>query len=130
MVEVLKRRPVREEAAREQLALFLIGAAGGDVTLVSDGLNRELSYCGSPSWSRDGRRIFFDASPGQDWRKTRLEAIDGAGPRARLTDLGPGNCPTPSPDGPEVAFLLASLALSPDGRYVLFCCDRFWKKDG
>ena len=31
-------------------------------------------------------------------------AVDSGETRPRITDLGPGNCPSPSPDGKQIAF--------------------------
>jgi Tol biopolymer transport system component len=64
-----------------------------------------LDVCGSPAWTQDGRRILFDAQPSNHLEKTRLKAIDPVGERWAIRDLGPGNCPTPSPDGDRVIFL-------------------------
>ena len=62
--------------------------------------------CGSPSWTRDGKRILFDAQPRNRLVETRLRAIDLEPQGLKSTDLGPGNCPTPSPSGDRVVFLL------------------------
>jgi RNA polymerase sigma factor (sigma-70 family) len=105
LVGALKQRPPRRSTAPD-LGLFLAGVAEGEVTLITDEPNRGLTYCGSPSWSADGRRILFDATPGQTWNRTRIQMIEVTEGRATLTDLGPGNCPALSPDGKRIAFLL------------------------
>jgi len=82
----------------------------------------ELTYIGSPSWSFDGQRILFDASPtGKDWRKTRLKLIDTSKTPATTTDLGAGNCPAMSPDGRTTAFLLNPGAVedAPHGLWLM-----------
>lgn len=68
-----------------------------------DGLRR----CGASDWSPDGKRIVFDATPGMQYRQTRIFAADfPIREGAKFTDLGMGNCPNWSPDGKRIAFLL------------------------
>lgn len=110
-VDVLGQPPVQGVVAGERLALYVIDVITGEVTLVADEPNRGFTYCGSPSWSNDGQRIVFDATPGTVWHKTRLQMIDVTGTRAGLRSLGPGNCPTLSPDGKHIAFRLRAGAL-------------------
>ena len=74
------------------------------MTLIADTPGPGLTQCGSPAWSSDGK-IYFDATPGTQWNLTRLEVIELAEGKLRLTDLGPGNCPVPSPSGDRVMFL-------------------------
>ncbi len=64
-----------------------------------------LTQCGSPVWSHDGRRIVLDATPGREYRLSRLESIDLVEGRLKITDLGTGNCPTFSPADDRIAFL-------------------------
>ncbi len=76
-----------------------------EVTLIADQPAPGLTHCGSPTWSYDGRRILYDATPGTQWSLTRLKSIRlGDGPPA-VTDLGTGNCPTFSPTDDRIAFL-------------------------
>jgi Tol biopolymer transport system component len=72
-------------------------------------------------WSHDGSRIVFDASPGRDWSRTRLMSIEVREGRPTFTDLGPGNCPTFSPDDKKIAFLLnpGAQAGAQDGVWVM-----------
>lgn len=113
MTEQIKRGPVHRTPEQDRSSLFLLDVASGEATLITDEPDRGLTYCGSPRWSADGRRILFDATPGTDWRRTRLKLIDLAGDRLKIADLGPGNCPTFSPDGERIAFLVNSGA-APD----------------
>src|SRR5205814_9726515 len=74
-----------------------------------------LSSCGSPAWSGDGARILFDATPGTDFGATRLKSLALGEGRPAMSDLGPGNCPSSSPDGGQIAFLLNSNPLPGEG---------------
>ena len=69
-----------------------------------------ICQCGSAAWSRDGKRIYFDATTGDSdpmrHLRTRLKVLDLEDGRPRVTDLGHGNCPTPSPAGDQVIFLM------------------------
>lgn len=71
------------------------------------------AYCGSPDWSFDGKRVVFDATPGKQWNKTHILATDYPDTKKReFADLGPGNCPTWSPDAKRIAFLLNPCAVA------------------
>lgn len=66
-----------------------------------------LRRCGASDWSPDGKRIVFDATPGMQYRLTRIFAVDfPLREGAKFTDLGVGNCPNWSPDGKRIAFML------------------------
>lgn len=106
MAEQIKRGPVDRTPEQDWSSLFLLDVASGEATLITDEPDRGLTYCGSPRWSADGRRLLFDATPGTNWRQTRLKSINLGGERLDITDLGPGNCPTLSPDGELIAFLV------------------------
>jgi len=88
------------------MSLYAIDLQDGKVTLVAAEPKAGLDQCGSPSWTRDGTRILFDAQPRNSLAETRLEAIDLADQGLKMTDLGPGNCPTSSPRGDRIIFLL------------------------
>ncbi len=85
--------------------LYLLDVEHGSTTVLVQQAAPDLTYCGTPSWSADGRRIFFDASPGTEWDKTRMLMLETTGGASRLKDLGIGNCPNLSPDGRNIAFL-------------------------
>lgn len=93
------------EGVEERAALYLLDLADGKSTLITAEPEPGLRNCGSPRWAPDGRRILFDASPGDNWRETHLKAIDLGDDRLKIADLGPGNCPSFAPDGGRVAFL-------------------------
>ncbi len=103
----------------ERLALFMIGMSNGNVTPVAREPKLGFTYCGSASWSHDGKRVLFDATPGGTWSNTHLQVIDVADGRARLTDLGLGNCPSLSPDGTRIAFLFKGGISSQRGIWVM-----------
>lgn len=93
--------------AVERLAIFhLDQEQQNKVTLVADQLTAELTYCGSPSWTKDGQKLFFDATPGKAFGKSRIHLVHAVGGQMQLADLGPGNCPSGSPDGKQLAFHL------------------------
>lgn len=93
--------------AQERLALFhLDQEQQNKVMLVFDRLTADLTYCGSPSWTKDGQKLFFDATPGMAFGKSRIHLVHTVGGQLQLADLGPGNCPSGSPDGRTVAFHL------------------------
>ena len=106
LVEQLKKHPALPSEKKERYGLYLIDVDRGTVTLIADEPSPGLTHCGSARWSRDGKRVLFDATPGNKWNQTHLFAIDAGEGRPKMTDLGPGNCPSPSPDGKLVAFLL------------------------
>ncbi len=101
-----RRGPASAVAADEVLSVYALDLLRGDVVPVCSEPQAGLTYCGSPSWMDDGQRILLDASPGQVWSRTRLHALDWDGERLKLRDLGAGNCPTASPDGEQIAFLV------------------------
>jgi RNA polymerase sigma factor (sigma-70 family) len=105
-VEQLKTRPVPPRGGADNLGLYLMDLQKTDVTLLAMEVDQKGAYCGSPCWSNDGERVLFDVSPGQQWAKTRLQMLDGSNRSVQLTSLGQGNCPTFSPDGKQIAYLL------------------------
>jgi RNA polymerase sigma factor (sigma-70 family) len=105
--EVLKRHPPRHgpaEGNRNQI--YIIDLVEGGTTFIADEPVPGLIYNGSAKWSHDGRRIVFDATPGTQFQRSRLMAIEVQDGRPTFTDLGPGNCPAFSPDDKRIAFLL------------------------
>jgi Tol biopolymer transport system component len=105
LVEQLKRHPVQPKESPDRVALYLADLRTGEATLIADQPAPGLTHCGSPEWSHDGRRILFDATPGTQWSRTRLQSIDLREGRLTLKDLGAGNCPTLSPDDGRIFFL-------------------------
>jgi Tol biopolymer transport system component len=102
---------VQDTVANERLGLFLIDVINSNMRSVAQEPLPGHRHCGSPSWSDDGRRILFDATPGRVWSKTHLLAISVVDGNRKVTDLGPGNCPAMSPDRKRIAFLLNAGAL-------------------
>jgi Tol biopolymer transport system component len=112
LVDAIKRA-VQDKVpdADERLELFLIDVLNSDVKSVAREPLPGHHHCGSPSWSDDGGRIIFDATPGRSWSKTHLLTVGLVDGRRKVTDLGPGNCPALSPDGNRIAFLLNGSAV-------------------
>ncbi len=106
LVAQLRKNPARPSKAPNRLALHLIDVETGEVTLIADEPAEGLVRIGSPSWSHDGRRILFDAMPEDEVASTRIKVFELMRDRLVLDDLGPGNCPTFSPDDTRIAFLL------------------------
>ncbi len=107
LVEQLRQHPDEPSTAAGRVGLFLMSAEGGETTLIASEPEAWLNECGSPEWSHDGKRIFFDASPGtSDYSLTRMKAIELADGHLAVTDLGAGNCPSPSATGDRVVFLV------------------------
>src|SRR5687768_14177564 len=104
---------------------------------------RGMRWHGSPTWSRDGHWVAFDAmQEGFARSDVFVYAFDGP-QKGTLKNLGPGNCPVFSPDGGTIAFHLApgnSAAadvvvwlMKPDGTVRRRLCDgdhAQWSPDG
>jgi len=103
IVDQLRERPLRP--ARPRAGLFLLDTVTEQVRRIADEPDAGLTHCGSPCWSWDGTRILFDATPGNDYGSTRLKAIDLTDEGPKITDLGPGNCPSLSPNGRDLAIM-------------------------
>jgi dipeptidyl aminopeptidase/acylaminoacyl peptidase len=87
--------------------IFVVRADGGTPRQVTSG---EWDV-GSPSWSADGRTIYFSSGPRIDeaeyeWRESEVYAVDVASGSIRqlTTRRGPDGNPTPSPDGRLIAY--------------------------
>jgi dipeptidyl aminopeptidase/acylaminoacyl peptidase len=87
--------------------IFVIRADGGAPRQISNG-DWDV---GSPTWSPDGRTIYFSSGPRIDeaeyeWRESEIFAMDvQTGAKRQLTTRrGPDNNPTPSPDGRLIAY--------------------------
>ena len=106
LVEQLRRHSPKPTVAADRLGLYMIDVTNGEVTLIADQPGPGLTQCGSPTWSNDGSKILYDATPGTQFNLTHLEAFELVQGRLVLTELGPGNCPTFSPTNDRIAFLL------------------------
>ena len=107
LVEQLIQAPVKPSLAAGRVGLYIIDSAGGDATLIASEPEAWLCQCGSPTWSRDGRKIAFDATPGgAEFSKSRIKMLNLNEGRVELRDLGPGNCPSFSPASDRIVFLL------------------------
>ncbi len=107
LVEQLRQHPVEPSTAAGRVGLFLISAEGGEAALIASEPEAWLNQCGSPEWSRDGKRIYFDVSPGtENYSLTRMKATALADGHLAVTDLGPGNCPSPAAAGDRIVFLV------------------------
>jgi Tol biopolymer transport system component len=103
----LRRNPPQPSRATDRVAgLYMIEVSTGQVTLIADQPDAGVTYCGSSSWSNDGKRILFDAMRPEVVHRAHLKSIEVFEGKLKLTDLGVGNCPTFSPAGDRIAFLL------------------------
>ena len=64
LVAQLRRTPARPSNGAGRIGVLLIDAKGGEATLIAEEMDALLIRCGSPVWSNDGKRILFDATPG------------------------------------------------------------------
>lgn len=88
--------------AQHRWAIYTMRADGGDVKKIT---RLDESFCGSPTWSRDGKRLAFDVTPASfDFSQTHVhaQALDAE----KSTDLGPGNTPCFSPDDSQLLFFV------------------------
>src|ERR1017187_3309915 len=94
------------KAADRVAGLYMIEVSTGEVTLVADQPDAGITYCGSSSWSNDGKRILFDAMRPEVVHQAHMKSIELIAGELKVTDVGVGNCPTFSPGGDRIAFLL------------------------
>jgi hypothetical protein len=118
LVAQLKRHPVQPKPAFGRIALYITDARNGETILIADQPAPGLTNLGSAVWSHDGRRILFDATPGNEWSLTRLWSIEVGKDRPTLTDLGTGNCPSFSPADDRI-FLLSNAPDMPRGVWLM-----------
>ena len=64
LVEQLRQESRTAGEGAGRVGVLLIDASGGDATLIAEEMDARLIRCGSPAWSGDGKRILFDATPG------------------------------------------------------------------
>lgn len=106
LAEVLEKNPASPSKARNHVAgLFLLEIASGQATLVADEPDPDVGYCGCPDWSRDGKRILYDAMNADKVAESHIKMLEVVDGRPVTKDLGIGNCPTFAPDGRRIAFL-------------------------
>jgi Tol biopolymer transport system component len=104
---VLKQHPPRPGARKDDAAqLYMMDLVAGGTTLFADEVFAGKTFNGSAKWSHDGKRIIFDATPGNDWSESRIVVLDARDGQPSFTDLGPGNCPNFSRDDRRIAFLI------------------------
>ena len=80
-----------------QLDLYLVDAAGGRLTRLTDDQEDEFA----PAWSHDGAAVLFGARRSGTWQVMRMTIADRA--RAQLTTDG-GYAAQASPDGKTILF--------------------------
>jgi WD40-like Beta Propeller Repeat len=107
LADALRQHPAQPSKASDRVAgLYMIEVATGEVTLIADEPDPGTTFCGSATWSSDGKRILFDAMRPEKVALAHMKAIELVGGRLTVTDLGVGNCPAFSPAGDQIAFLL------------------------
>jgi Tol biopolymer transport system component len=105
LADRLKASPIKPTTAVGRVGLYLIDLSTGELVLIADQPDSGLTHCGSPTWSHDGRRILYDATPGTEWTVTHLKSIAVVDNQLQVDDLGNGNCPVFSPNDQRIAFL-------------------------
>ena len=109
LVQELRQHPAQPSKASDRVAgLYMIEIATGEVTLIADAPDPGTTFCGSATWSLDGKRILFDTMRPEKVALAHMKALELLGGSLTTTDLGVGNCPTASPAGDQIAFLLNS----------------------
>src|SRR5262249_24993190 len=111
LVEHLRQHPAQRSLKANVGRLYAIDVRNGEAILIADASVRGLHAFGPPTWSHDGRRILYDAFPQGQMHSAHLKAIELAEGRPTVTDLGPGNCPSFSPDDKRIMFYLSPNAL-------------------
>lgn len=105
LVEQLRLHPPTPTSGPDRLAIYMVDVETGEATLIADQPDPRLNRCGSPEWSHDGRRIVYDAMALHQFQATRLKVIEVVEGKLKVGDIGPGNCPTFSPNDDRIAFL-------------------------
>jgi acylaminoacyl-peptidase len=88
--------------------LFVLPAEGGTPRQLTSG---PYNHGGPPSWSPDGRTLFFSSNRHEGWEyepansEIYAVSLDGGAAIAITDHLGPDNGPVVSPDGDMIAFL-------------------------
>ncbi len=106
-VERLKnQQPPPRKLKKGDLGLFVMDIERGEATLIASEVEENRAYCGSASWSGNGRQIYFDASRGfGNFGDTQLQVLELTDTGTRLSSLGKGNWPAASPDGRLFAYV-------------------------
>ena len=81
LADLLEKNPASPSKAKDHVAgLFLLDIASGRATLIADESDPGVGYCGCPDWSRDGKRILFDAMHADKVAESHIkmmEVVDG-----------------------------------------------------
>ena len=64
----------------------MIEVATGLVTLIADQPDPGNTFCGSPTWSSDGKRILFDAMRTEEVQRAHLKSIEVIAGKLTVTD--------------------------------------------
>jgi hypothetical protein len=103
----LQLHPPETSKAGDRVAgVYMADVATGEVTLIADQPEPDVTFCGSAAWSNDGKRILFDAMRPEKVAHAHMKVIELVGGKLTTTDLGVGNCPSFSSSGDQIIFLL------------------------
>ena len=109
LLSLVKPLPSVAQVGRDLFPrIYIIDRDGANLRLLDDAQVADKKWCGSVSWSHDGKKIAFDATPdNRRWSESRIAVYVLAGQQQGSTiDLGYGNTPTWSPDDSHLAFFL------------------------
>jgi Tol biopolymer transport system component len=93
--------------AQTPWTIYVMNADGGEVRKITS----DNHFYGSPAWSHDGKKLVYDGGATElDFSGSRI-FVHALGDEKAL-DVGPGNCPSLSPDDLQIAFFVPTYSSS------------------
>jgi hypothetical protein len=108
LVDRIKKAKPPKQPGEGCTALYMMDLVAGGTTLVEsvgdEGWDKAIFS--SPSWSADGRRIYYDVRPGKEFNESQIFLIELTADGVKRTAVGVGQCPGLSADGKQLVMLL------------------------